>query len=205
MFFSFDGMDGVGKSTQIGLFCDWLRGSGRDVVVCRDPGSTPLGEKVRQLLLDSRGAAICRPSEMFLYMAARAQMVTETIAPALSAGKTVVCDRFLLANVVYQGHAGGLDPQKIWEIGRIATGGLQPDLTFVLDMPESEAVSRLTRELDRMEQQGDAFRSAVRRGFLQEAARSPDKIAVIDAGRSIEMVHADIRTTAQRVLKEPKP
>jgi dTMP kinase len=205
MFFSFDGMDGVGKSTQIGLFCDWLRESGREVVVCRDPGSTPLGESVRQLLLDSHGAAICRPAEMFLYMAARAQLVAESIAPALAAGKTVVCDRFLLANVVYQGHAGGLDPKKIWEVGQIATGGLQPDLTFVLDMPESEAAGRLQRELDRMEQQGDAFRTAVRRGFLEEAARSSGKIVVVDAARSIDAVQADIRAAAERVLKGSQP
>src|SRR5688572_15800240 len=106
MFFSFDGVDGVGKSTQIQLFCQWLRESGRDVVICRDPGSTPLGEQIRSILLDSHDLAIDRRAEMLLYMAARAQLVEQVIRPALAAGQTVISDRFLIANIVYQGHAG---------------------------------------------------------------------------------------------------
>ena len=108
MFFSFDGLDGVGKTTQMDLFVEWLRAAGHDVVRCRDPGSTPLGEAIREILLGHE-FAISRASEMLLFMAARAQLVEEVIRPALDAGKTVVSDRFLLANVVYQGHAGGLD------------------------------------------------------------------------------------------------
>ena len=108
MFFSFDGLDGVGKSTQMRLFCQWLEEQGRNVVVCRDPGSTPLGERVRALLLDSDDATpIGLRSEMLLYMAARAQLVDDIIRPALATGKDVVSDRFLLANIVYQGYAGG--------------------------------------------------------------------------------------------------
>ena len=201
MFFSIDGGDGAGKSTQVALFCQWLGQQGREVVACRDPGSTPLGEAVRQLLLDRHDLRIDRRSEMLLYMAARAQLVEEVIRPALANGKTVVSDRYLLANVVYQGHAGGLDVATLWEVGRIATGGLLPDLTFVLDMPAEAAAKRLVRQPDRMELQGEAFHARVRAGFLAEAARQPDRIVVVSAAQSIEQVQAAIRRAAERFLK----
>jgi dTMP kinase len=195
MFYSFDGMDGGGKTTQMRLFCDWLQERGHEVVVCRDPGGTGLGEEIRKLLLDRDDLNPSRRAEMLLYMAARTQLVEEIIAPALEAGKTIVSDRFLLANVVYQGHAGGLDVPSIWQVGNIATGGLEPDLTFVLDLDERQAAARLNRPLDRMERQGDAFRAALRAGYLAEAARRPDKIVVIDAWGSIDEVQAEIRNT----------
>ncbi len=200
MFFSIDGGDGTGKSTQVALFCQWLRGQGREVAACRDPGSTPLGEAIRQLLLNRHDLAIDRRSEMLLYMAARAQLVEEVIRPALARGETVVSDRYLLANVVYQGHAGGLDVATLWEVGRIATGGLLPDLTVVLDMPAEDAAKRLDRQPDRMELQGEAFHARVRAGFLAEAARQPDRIVVASAAQPIEKVQADIRRAAERVL-----
>ena len=193
MFFSFDGIDGSGKSTQIKLFADWLRERGDEVVVCRDPGSTRLGEEVRRLLLDRPDLNISRRAEMLLYMAARAQLVEEVIVPALAAKKVVVSDRFLLANVVYQGHAGGLDVPSLWQVGHVATGGLEPDLTFVLDLDDTHAAARIDRPLDRMEQQGDAFRAALRAGYLAEAARQPERIVVIDASRTVEEVQAEIR------------
>ena len=173
MFLSIDGGDGTGKSTQVELLGQWLREQGRDVVACRDPGSTPLGEAVRDILLDRHDLHIHRRSEMLLYMAARAQMVEEVIRPALEQGKTVLCDRYLLANVVYQGYGGGLDVATLWEVGRVATGGLMPDLTIVLDVPAEVAAARMARPLDRMEQQGAAFHARVREGFLAEAARAP--------------------------------
>src|SRR5687768_8133459 len=133
MFFSFDGIDGAGKSTQLRLFCERLRAHGLDVVVCRDPGSTELGERIRDIVLSHDGATpIARRSEMLLYMAARAQLVEEVIRPALAAGKIVVCDRFLLANIVYQGHAGGLDVSDVRQVGAIATDGVLPDCVFLL-------------------------------------------------------------------------
>src|SRR5262245_41764155 len=128
MFFSFDGIDGVGKTTQMDLFCAWLRERGEEVVTCRDPGSTPLGEKVREILLHSGDdTPIARRSEMLLYMAARAQLVEEVIRPALAAGKTIVSDRYLLANLVYQGHAGGLDLESVRKVGLVAIDGVEPD------------------------------------------------------------------------------
>ena len=199
MFLSLDGVDGTGKTTQIALLCDWLRSTGHDVFACRDPGSTPLGEAIRRILLNEHELPIQRRSEMLLYMAARAQLVDEVIRPALAAGKTVVSDRYLLANVVYQGHAGGLDAESIRLVGAVATGGCQPDLTIVLDMPPEAAALRIARARDRMEQQGEAFERAVRAGFLAEAARQPERIVVIDANRPIEQVQADIRSAASKV------
>jgi dTMP kinase len=201
MFFSFDGIDGSGKSTQLNLFCDWLRQQGKTVVQCRDPGSTPLGEAIRDILLQRHDLAIDRTAEMLLYMAARAQMVKQIIQPALSAGSVIVSDRYLLANVVYQGHAGGLDVAMLWQIGQFITQGIEPDLTFLLDLPPNAAHGRIQRELDRMEQQGDDFRQRLRAGFLAEAKRRPDRIVVINADRPIEQVQADIRAAAQRVLR----
>ena len=175
LFFSIDGGDGVGKSTQSELFRQWLRGQGREVVACRDPGSTQLGDAVREILLHRHDLAIHRRSEMLLYMAARAQMVEEIIRPALEQGKIVVSDRYVLANVVYQGYGGGLDVETLWQVGRVSTDGLMPDLTIVLDLPANAAAGRINRQLDRMEQQGAAFHTRVREGFLAEAARTGDR------------------------------
>ena len=193
MFFSLDGIDGTGKSTQLALVADWLRSAGHEVVTCRDPGSTPLGESIRRILLESRATPISRTAEMLLYMAARAQLVAEVIRPALAAGKIVISDRFLLANVVYQGYAGGLDVDELWRIGQTATGELEPTLTIVLDVSLEEAAKRLSRPLDRMERQGDEFNRRLRQGFLTESGRRPEQIVVIDAARAVDVVQADIR------------
>lgn len=199
LFFSIDGGDGVGKSTQTELFCQWLRQQGREVITCRDPGSTRLGEAVREILLDRHDLDIHRRSEMLLYMAARAQLVEEIIRPALGQGKTVVSDRFLLANVVYQGYGGGLDVETLWGVGQVSTGGLMPELTIVLDLPAKTAAGRINRQLDRMEQQGDAFHARVREGFLTEAGRRPG-IVVIDAGGPIEEVQSAIRQAVEKFM-----
>ncbi|HVA51237.1 MAG TPA: dTMP kinase [Pirellulales bacterium] len=196
MFYSFDGIDGSGKSTQVRLFAEGLREHGREVVVCRDPGSTPLGDELRKLLLHRDDLNIARRAEMLLYMAARAQLVEQVIRPALEAGKVVVSDRFLLANVVYQGHAGGLDVPSLWQVGRVATGGLEPDLTFVLDIDDARAAERLARPLDRMERQGEAFRAALRAGYLAEAARHSQRMVVIDASGNVDEVQAEVRRAA---------
>ncbi len=205
MFFSLDGGDGTGKSTQCRLLADWLRADGRDVVTCRDPGSTPLGEAIRDVLLNRHDLSIHRRSEMLLYMAARAQLAEEIVRPALAAGKNVLADRYLLANVVYQGYGGGLDVDTLWEVGRVATGNLMPKLTIVLDVPAEVAAARLTGTPDRMESQGTAFHARVREGFLAEAARRPGEIRVVDASAGIEDVQKAIRDAVTLVLAEPIP
>jgi dTMP kinase len=199
MFFSFDGIDGCGKSTQMELFIAWLRHSGRRVTTCRDPGSTELGEKLREILLHKSETLIGRRAEMLLYMASRAQLVEQVIRPALDAGDIVVSDRYLLANVVYQGHAGGLRVEDLWGVGQVAVDGLQPDRILLLDMDVTAAVRRMNREPDRMESQGLDYMQAVRQGFLAEAARRPE-IVVVDAARHIDVIQADIRRAAEEVL-----
>lgn len=199
MFFSFDGLDGAGKTTQINRFVEWLRAAGHDVVSCVDPGSTPLGEAVRAILLGHQ-IQIARTSEMLLFMAARAQLVDDVIRPALERGQTVVSDRYLLANLCYQGHAGGLDVEAIRRIGQVATRGIMPDLVFLLDLPPEKATGRIEGNRDRMESQGAEYEERLRQGFLAEAARAPDQIVVVDATRDVDAIAADVRAAASRVL-----
>ena len=203
MFVSFDGTDGVGKSTQIEMFTQWLSSLGCEYVFCRDPGSTALGDALRDILLQKHDMAIDRRSEMFLYMTARSQLVEEIIKPALAEEKLVVCDRYLLANIVYQGHAGGLDPELVRQVGTVATQGIHPVLTFVLDMDVTAARQRMNRELDRIESQGLEYMEDVRQGFLMEAARFPDAIQVIDANRTINEIQAEIQQIAAERLNLP--
>jgi dTMP kinase len=197
VFLSLDGLDGAGKSTQCQLLAEWLRGQGHAIVTCIDPGGTAIGERIRELLL---GREMTLPCEALLFMASRAQLVAETIKPALTAGQIVLSDRFLLANVVYQGHAGGLDPEQLWSIGRFATGGVEPDLTVVLDMPFEAASARRNRPADRVEGRDMAYHRRVRAGFLAEAGRQPERIRVVDANGSVEAVQEAIRQEVARVL-----
>jgi len=196
MFFAFDGVDGAGKSTQIARFVGWLEAQGHAVTLCRDPGGTELGEAIRDLLLGHRHAGMSLPTEALLYMAARAQLVAEMIKPALSAGRVVVSDRYLLSNVVYQGHAGGLEPENLWTIGRTATGGLLPDITFVLDLPAEVAFQRLGGQTDRIESRGVEFQERVRAGFLEEASRDRAHIKIVDAQGSADEVAARVLAAA---------
>lgn len=200
MFISFDGVDGAGKSTQIRLLSEWLTAQGRRVVTCRDPGSTPLGERLRSILLDHHDTPIHRRSEMLLFMAARAQLVEEVIRPALGAGEWVLSDRFLLANVVYQAHAGGLSVDDVWQVGNVAIGGVRPTKTILLDMPAAEAAKRIQRQSDRMEAQGLEYLNRVRQGFLAEAHRQPEQIVVIPADREPAAVHAEVVAAIRAVL-----
>lgn len=200
MFFVFDGIDGAGKSTQVGQFVEWLQGLGREVVRCQDPGSTALGDRLREILLGRHEIPISMLAEMMLFTTARTQLVQEIVKPALAEGKTVVLDRYLLSTVVYQGHAGALDPDSIRQVNQIATEGLQPQATFILDLPVEMALQRLGASLDRMESRGPDYLEQVRRGFLNEAQRDPQRLKVIDAQRSAEAIQQDIRDQARAFL-----
>src|SRR5262249_29221798 len=145
------------KTTQARRLADWLRDRGLDVVTCRDPGGTALGNRLRDLLLDRDSVAISLRAEMQLYMASRAQMVAEVIRPALEAGRVVVCDRFSLSNIVYQGYAGGLGVSQVDLVGQTATDQLQPDLTLILDVPLEVARVRVGRARDRLEDRPEAY------------------------------------------------
>jgi dTMP kinase len=199
MLLSLDGLDGAGKSTQCRLLAQWLRQRGLEVTECADPGGTEIGQLLRGLLLD-RARHISVTCEALLFMASRAQLIAEVIRPALDAGHMVVCDRFLLANIAYQGYGGGLDPAKLRDIGLFATGGLEPDLTIVLDLPLAAARSRRKSEADRMESRDEAFYARVSAGFHAEADKRPGRIVVVNAGEPVEQVQENIRREVARVL-----
>jgi dTMP kinase len=191
-FLSLDGIDGTGKSTQCRLLADWLTAAGVPVTVCADPGGTPVGDQLRQILLASR-ADLTDRAEALLFMASRAELVAKIIRPALEAGRVVLSDRFVAANVVYQGHAHGLPPEDLWALGRFSTGGLLPDLTVILDLPVEQAAARRGRAADRMEARGPDYLDRVRRGFLIEAGRQPDRFVVADASADIPTVQRQLR------------
>lgn len=200
VFISLDGLDGTGKSTQGRMLAEWLRGMGRTVTECRDPGGTDLGDRFRAFVLD-KSLVMTPATEAFLFMASRAELVHQVIRPALSAGNVVVCDRFLLATVVYQGHAGGLDVNTLWQMGTLATGGLMPELTVVFDLPVALASRRRDRDADRMESKARDFHERVRAGFLLEAKRRPTQVVVIDATADVNSIQSQLRQLVQPLVK----
>lgn len=201
LFIALDGIDGTGKSTQVHRLVEYFQRLGSSVTHCIDPGGTELGAQLRELLLHGRANSMSARTEALLFMASRAELVASRIRPALARGEIVVSDRFLLANVVYQGHAGGLNPQELWDIGTFATGGLKPDLTIVFDLPVELARARRGRTDDRIESRGLEYDRRVRQGFLDEAQHHPGSIAVIDASADADAVHAAVVAQIQPLLK----
>lgn len=199
-FVSLDGIDGTGKTTQLTLLAERLRESGLTVTACTDPGGTEIGAKLREILLFGRQAQMSMRAEALLFMASRAELVERIIRPALARGEVVLSDRFLLANVVYQGHAGGLDPADLWAVGQFSTSGLDPDRVLVLDLPIETAKARRKEAADRMESRDDWYFRRVRAGFLMEAGRRPDTHRVIDATGSVEQVHEAIHAAVRELL-----
>ncbi|MHB1424989.1 MAG: dTMP kinase [Gemmataceae bacterium] len=201
LFLSLDGLDGTGKSTQCRLLADWLHAGGHAVTTCIDPGGTPLGTQLRSLVLHHR-SDIDRMSEALLFMASRAQLLAEVIRPALASGHIVISDRFLLATVVYQGHAGGLNIERLWDLGRFAADDLEPDLTMVLDLPPEQAALRRGPPADRIEGRDADYHARLRHGFLAEAQRRPERIRVVDASPPVETVQDAIRREVSAVLSK---
>lgn len=190
-FISLDGIDGVGKSTQIARLADHLRGLGRDVVCVRDPGSTDVGAKLRTILLDSN-VTMRRRTEAMLFMASRVEMIDQVIAPALATGKTVISDRFLLSTVVYQSVDGGESPDWLWRMGQLANDDLSPGLTILLDMPAAESMRRIEGPRDRMESRGVDYMESVRQAFLDQLPHTGGVAVVIDAAQSPDAVAAEV-------------
>jgi len=198
MFITLDGIDGVGKSSQVAKLCEHLEATGQAVIRVRDPGGTVPGEAIRALLLDSN-LAMHRRCEALLFLAARCQLAEEVIRPALQLGKVVVSDRFLLANVVYQSIGSDLLPDDLWRVGEWASGGLRPDLTLLLDMPAAAAMARLDRPKDRMESRGVDYLEAVRLAFLVQLPRAAHNSAIIRADRPIDEIHRDIVAAVREI------
>ena len=190
-FWVLDGPDGCGKSTQTRLLSEWIAEQGVDVVSYRDPGTTLVGEKIRDILLDPAHEGMGDNVEVLLYMAARAQLWKEHIGPDLDAGKCVLMDRWLSSTCAYQGWAGGFGIEKVIKIAADSLERVWPDMTIVLDVDLQTAASRMQRDLDRMEQKGNAYHAKVRDGFLKLPDLHPS-VHVVDARQTVEQVHKDI-------------
>ena len=201
LFLSLDGLDGSGKSTQFRRLVDSLRAAGIPTTEAVDPGGTELGVKLRELLLFGRSIAMGTRAEALLFMASRAELVERVVRPALECGEVVVSDRYLLANVVYQGHAGGLDPAELWAVGHFATAGVVPDLSLVFDLPLELARDRRGGKADRIEARGVEYHAAVRYGFLAEAQANPAAVRVIDATPDADAVAAGVRSIVGETLR----
>ncbi len=193
-FIVFEGIDGSGKSTQIDLLRDYLAGLGKDVLTLREPGSTPLSERLREIILHKHDLIIDPRAEALLFTAARAQLVSEIIAPALHSGKIVLCDRFSDSTIAYQGFGRELPVDEIISIQRFAAMGLEPDLRILFDLPVEQAASRRdTSSDDRMESAGSEFLDRVRRGYLSSVEDNPSKWLVIDASNSVSGIANEIK------------
>ncbi len=192
LFLSLDGIDGVGKSTQICRLAEHFRMQGREVVCVRDPGTTAVGTRVREMLLSS-DLVMHRRTEAILFMASRSELVETIIRPALGEGKVVISDRYLLSTVVYQSVGGDVSPDWLWQTGRLAAGGLMPDVTLLLDMPAAESMTRIDRPADRMESRGVDYMESVRQAFREQLENASDRTAIVDAREDVETVAQKIR------------
>ncbi|MCF7973040.1 MAG: dTMP kinase [Phycisphaerae bacterium] len=183
-----DGPDGCGKSTQVKMLCAWIARQGVEVRTFRDPGDTRIGEQVREILLSPAHEAMGTMTEFLLYMASRAQLWSEKIAPALAQGCCVVLDRWLSSTCAYQGHAGGFGVDRVLRVAQDTLERVWPDVTIILDVDTDTAAQRMDRELDRMELKGQAYHQKVRQGFLN-LAQTQDRFVVVDATQPIDGVH----------------
>jgi dTMP kinase len=200
VFLAFEGGDGAGKSTQADLLADWLAGHGHTVVRTHEPGGSPIGAQVRRLLLSTAGHPLSPRAEALLYAAERAEHVASVVAPAMSRGDVVVCDRYLDSSVAYQGVGRGLGADTVEQISRWATGDLVPTLTVLLDLDPEQALSRSDDPADRLESEPLEFHHRVRRAFVDLAAREPHRYVVLDAARPTSQVHADVVEAVARVV-----
>lgn len=192
LFIVLDGPEGSGKSTQLRMLKERFDRLGKPAITVRDPGTTRIGEQIRAILLDPAHDEMAMRCEMLLYMAARAQMMAQTIRPALEAGQTVLCDRFVSSTLAYQLGGDGLTAEHIRTVGDIAIGGRWPDVTILLDLPPEAGFERVRREKDRIEQRPLAYHQTVRANFLAQAQADPSRYRVVSAQRTPDEVHADI-------------
>jgi dTMP kinase len=204
LFVSLEGGDGVGKSTQTTMLADWLRDRGYEVVLTREPGATPLGKQLRDMLLDHGTGEVSPRAEALLYAADRAQHVEHVIRPALARGAVVITDRYIDSSLAYQGAGRSLTVDEVAKLSVWATSGLTPDLTVLLDLPVEDGLRRAgatgVTGPDRLESEPIDFHERVRQGFLTLARKEPDRYLVLDAGRSREEIQEDIRARIMPLL-----
>lgn len=204
-FITFEGTDGAGKTTQIQRLSTELGQLGYDVCLTREPGGTPISEQIRDMLLNPDHSEMAATTELLLYAASRAQHVSEVIKPALEAGKMVISSRFADAMVVYQGYGRGLDLERINRLNRIATDGVTPDVTFVLDLPVEIGLQRVRKSrggLDRLEREKIDFHQRLRDGYRTLAKQEPHRLKIVDAQASPEGVYAQIKAAIQPLLQK---
>ena len=215
-FITFEGLDGCGKSTQLEKLAAHLRERKLDVVSTREPGGTAFGDRIRAILLDSRTAGLDTHTELALMFASRAQHIHEVILRAMRAGKIVLCDRFTDSSEAYQGGGRELGSEPVLALHRVLCGGLQPDLTILMDSDVASSVARARRrnqaqaeeqqkttDEGRFERENQGFFERVHRAYHEIARREPKRVALIDARRSIEVVHGEIVNVVQKRLSLP--
>ncbi len=208
-FITFEGVEGSGKTTQIRLAREYLRDRGLAVVMTQEPGGTPLGDRIRELLLNRGGFDISGEAEVFLFAAARAQHADTVIRPALEAGKIVLCDRFSDATIAYQAYGRGLPLEPVREICRFASRGLAPHLTLLFDLPVEEGLERAFRRIagregdlreDRFEREHLDFHRRIREGYLAIARQDPGRVKVLDASKGIEPTRRAVQSALSAFL-----
>ena len=208
-FITFEGGEGTGKTTQVALLASYLSERGRSCVVTREPGGTALGKMIRKTLLQVDDLAIAPATELFLYLADRAEHVHEVIAPALKAGQLVICDRFADSTLVYQGYGRGFDLAKLRHLNDLAIGDCRPQLSFLLDCPAELGLLRAAQRSrdssenlneDRFEREHLAFHEKIRQGFLQVARAEPNRFRILDAVQPVERVWQQVRQIIDREL-----
>jgi len=201
-FITFEGSEGAGKTTQLNTVKAFLESQGQNVVVTREPGGTPLAERIRDLLLDSANETMCDDTELLLMFAARAQHIAEVIQPALDRGDWVLSDRFTDASFAYQGGGRGLSTQRIAQLAEFVQGELQPQVTLLFDLPIEVGMERARARgrLDRFERSGTEFFERVRQAYLAQAQAEPTRIKVIDAAQDLDSVTAQVEALCQSLI-----
>ena len=203
LFITLEGPEGAGKSTNRDYLAELLRGAGVEVVLTREPGGTPLAERIRELLLTPAEEVMASDTELLLVFAARAQHLQAVIRPALARGAVVLCDRFTDATYAYQGGGRGLPNERIALLETFVQGALRPDLVLVFDLPVAVGLARAAARgrLDRFEQEGLGFFEAVRHAYLQRAEQAPERYCVLDAAQPLEQVQQDIAALLPQLLE----
>lgn len=204
LFITFEGVEGCGKTTQAELLKGYLEEKGYPTVLTREPGGTPIGEELRRMLLGNKGKELSPWAELLLYLACRAEVLEKVIRPALERGRIVICDRFSDSTVAYQGYGKGIPLEAIHTLDGWVTGGLKPDITFLLDIPPEEGLERARKRgtgEDRFEREGVDFHRRVRGGYMELALKDP-RIRVIDGRRSASLIHREICGIIDSTLQE---
>lgn len=211
MFITFEGIEGSGKGTAIGLTAEWLKATGREVLLTREPGGSDIGIEIRAMLLNAKNTSINATAELFLYLADRAQHINQVVLPAIHAGKVVISDRFADSTIVYQGYGRGLPIHTLYSLNHIAVSGVWPDLTILLDLPVEVGLDRAIRRNKeqgiaeaegRFEAESLEFHNKIRDGYLDWADEHSDRISVVEATGTPEAVFERIKPLIQKLFSQ---